>query len=315
MKTDKLYVITAVSNPVRFASRWRLYEQFAKRVKDAGAQLITVEATLGDRRFHVTPGHDKDNIQIRCWDELWHKENLLNIGISRLPADWEYVAWVDADVQFIRTDWMEETIHQLQHYMVVQMWQTAIDLGPNGEAHNRFSSFAWCYNQGIPYKSKDSYYSYGSGNIYWHPGFAWAARREAIDGMGGLLDKAILGSADHHMAMSFVGMGKQSIPKGMHDSYHDYISRWQYNTEKMVRRDVGYVPGTLIHYWHGKKSNRKYWSRWDILKKWNFNPLTDLRRDWQGLYQLVDHGDLRSIGLRDDLRKYFRSRNEDSIDL
>ena len=55
--------------------------------------------------------------------------------------------------------------------------------------------------------------------------------------------------------------------------------------------------------------------RWKILTENQFNPNTDIKRDWQGLFQLEDHGDMRSIKLRDDIRKYFRARNEDSIDL
>jgi hypothetical protein len=34
----------------------------------------------------------------------------------------------------------------------------------------------------------------------------------------------------------------------------------------------------------------------------------DIKRDWQGLWQLTD----RKIRLRDELRAYFRSRDEDS---
>ena len=42
-----------------------------------------------------------------------------------------------------------------------------------------------------------------------------------------------------------------------------------------------------------------------------YDPVADLKRDWQGLLSL----DRRRTKLRDDIRKYFRARNEDSIDL
>lgn len=62
------------------------------------------------------------NLQLRTSHEIWLKENSLNLGFARLPPDWKYAAWIDADVTFARPDWACETVHQLQHNPVVQMW-------------------------------------------------------------------------------------------------------------------------------------------------------------------------------------------------
>jgi hypothetical protein len=78
---------------------------------------------------------------------------------------------------------------------------------------------------------------------------------------------------------------------------------------------MGYVPGLIVHGWHGKKASRKYWDRCKILTDTQFDPTTDVARDWQGIYQLVDDGSPRSILLRDSIRSYFRSRNEDGTEL
>jgi hypothetical protein len=86
---------------------------------------------------------------------------------------------------------------------------------------------------------------------------------------------------------------------------------WENRAEKHIRRNVGYVPGLLLHHWHGKKRDRKYADRWKIIIDNDYDPHYDLKEDWQGLWQLTD----RSFKLRDDIRAYFRSRNEDSIDL
>lgn len=50
----KLCVVTCISNPVRFASRYKLYQRFASEMAAAGANLLTVEAAFGDRP-HETP--------------------------------------------------------------------------------------------------------------------------------------------------------------------------------------------------------------------------------------------------------------------
>ena len=98
-------------------------------------------------------------------------------------------------------------------------------------------------------------------------------------------------------------------------AYPDRLREWQYRAERHIRRNVGYVSGLLVHYWHGRKEDRRYRDRWKILTDNHFNPDLDLKPDWQGLMQLVDRGDARSIKLRDDAMNYFRARNEDSIEL
>lgn len=337
-----LYVVTVVFNPIRYKSRWKHYERFAAHVKASGAILVTVEAAFGDRHHaldagetqYATPIHGAaptkatefhkarstephQYIRVRTDDEIWLKENLINVGISRLPADWQYVAWVDADVMFTRPNWVGETVQQLQHYKLVQMFSESQDVGPRYGSLNTARSFMHCYTKGVPRPAgPQPYYGQsGKGPILWHPGFAWAARREAIDELGGLIDFAIMGAADNHMAHALIGEVDDSVHPKMHPRYRARLREWQYRAERHIRRNVGYVSGLLVHYWHGRKVDRRYWDRWKVLVANGFNPDVDLKYDWQGLLQLVDRGTSRSITLRDDARRYFRARNEDSIEL
>lgn len=309
------YVITMVSNPVRYKSRYNLYKKFEAEMALAGAKLITVELAFGARPFEITQPGNPWHLQLRTEEELWHKENALNVGIeylSQIAPGWQQVGWIDADIQFVRKDWMVETVHQLQHYQFVQMWQNAIDLGPDGQALQTHYSFMYQYLRGAPYCYKGPASQYYE---MWHPGYAWAANRQAIDFVGQLIDSAILGAGDNHMAHALIGKLDGTLAKGLHPNYIKKLELWQDQAERYVRRDVGYVPGTLLHGWHGKKKDRKYHDRWKILVENQYDPYRDLKTDVQGLHQLVDHGDLRSIKFRDDLRRYFRCRHEDSIDL
>jgi hypothetical protein len=300
----KLYVVTAISNPKRYQSRYKLYENFAKMVNDAGAIPYTVETAFGHRPHIITQKDNAQHIQLRTSHELWHKENMLNIGFSRLPSNWEYAAWIDADVVFAKPNWAAETIHALQHYDVVQMFSHAFDLGPDHTPFNKTIGFMKSYHDNL--EEAPSYYSYT-----WHPGYAWAIRRSAFDHLGGLIDYAVLGAADRHMAHALIGSVEKTIHVKLTDNYKNELLVWQQRAEKHIRRNVGFVPGALLHYWHGKKRDRKYVERWKILVDNEFDPKLDLKKDWQGLYQLTD----RSITLRDQLRNYFAARNEDSIDL
>ncbi len=304
----KLHVIAVIFNPMRFKRRYELYWAFKKHMEaQPNVVLWTVEAAFGDRPFEVTEAGNPFHLQLRTWDILWIKERMARLCINRLPTDAEYVAMVDADVEFSRKDWAIETIHKLQVHHVVQMFSQAIDLGPNLETLKVHNGFVWSYFQNgfqPPIKS-----GYGA-NGFWHPGFAWAYRREVLDRVG-LIDWAILGSGDHHMCMGWIGRIRASVPDIISDTYLKKLLRWQTRALKFVEKDIGYVDGTLLNYWDGKKKTKRYRERWDILTENHFDPDNDIMPDSQGLWQIVDNG----TGLRDDIRAYFAQRQEDSIDV
>lgn len=329
MKDNTLYVISVISNPARYGSRYNLYKQFEKHMlQSENVKLITVEIAFGTRAFEVTQQGNPLHIQLRTYDELWHKENMINVGIKelyRIDPSWEYMAWVDADVQFVRQDWALETINQLQHHMVVQMFSTCIDMGPKQEVVQTHKSFAWCWRENMFEPDfgglNGSYYGgYRAKKFFWHPGYAWSMRREAVEALytydsGPLLDyPSILGSGDHSMALALIGHGDKSYPADIHPNYAKSILLWQQNALEFIKKDIGYVDTIIMHSWHGKKADRKYVERWDVLRSTKFNPETDLKRDHQGLLALVTRDD-RQRKLRDLLREYSKQRNEDSIDL
>jgi hypothetical protein len=303
---DDLYVITPIFNPVRYKSRYKHYHRFAKMVKDAGGKLVTIEAAFGEREFALRSEDDKI-IRVRTPHELWAKENMINLAVQHLPQDWRYVAWIDADVLFLRPNWVGETIQQLQHYAFLQLFSRVVDLGPNYDITGK-ARIGWVAGGGIEDPTQGG--AYGSNLRGLSTGLAWAARRAEFDAVGGLMDFCVLGSADWHMAYALAGRAERSVPEGMSSEYKRLIADWQDRAERYVRRNVGHVSGLLGHYWHGKKANRRYAERWQGLIEYGFAPSIDLKRDWQGLWQLTD----RSPEFRDYVRQYFRLRNEDSID-
>jgi hypothetical protein len=340
--SEPLYVITSIFNPIRYKSRWKHYERFAQHVKESGGILYTVEAAYGERAHALSANESHKGpiiqraptnpttfeetrsvsphkyIKVRTDQELWVKENLLNIGLAHLPPEAKYVAFVDADVQFARPNWVGETIHQLQHYKVVQMFSEAHDVGPHYNMIASHKSFAWCYNNGLEIPKAPASYYYGAkgskGDPHmWHPGFAWAWRRDALDEVGRLIDYAVLGAADNHMARGLIGKIKDSYHPKITPGYKARLNEWQFQAEKNIRRNVGHVSGLLLHYWHGAKVDRKYYDRWEILVNNKYDPHKDVKLDWQGVLQLNDRGNTRSILLRDQIMQYFRQRNEDDI--
>lgn len=315
---DKLYVITPVFNGQRFRSRWSLYEKFRDHVEAAGAELWTVEVAFGDRAFAVTDPCNPRHLQLRTHHDLWTKEAAINAMVARLPRVARYLAWIDADISFVRPDWVGEILHALQRYDFVQPFSEAYDLCPEYGLIQKHLGFAFCHLTGVPHPrpGHTPCYEYGGGKqggvFQFHPGYAWACRRSAFDAVGGLIDFAILGAGDQHMAKCLVGRGADSVHPRIHPHYRELVLEWQRRAERYILRNIGFVPGAIHHHWHGPKIARRYASRWQVLVGNQFDPLHDIRRDWQGLWSLTVT-DERTIALRDEIRAYFAQRQEDAI--
>lgn len=340
---SKFWVITCLSNPARFRRRYELYWRFAEMCQQAGVKLITVEQAFGDRQFMVTSPNNPYHLQLRSIEELWVKENLINLGVKHAcriaPGEVREVAWVDADCRSTRTprDWFEETWHMLQHYQFVQMWEWLIDLdihfSPIGSPQPGFMSTYIKYGTPTPdlyktlkpderhspkgvYQHRPHYPSTFSNNFFGRPGLAWAANIEAFNHVGGLIDFCILGAADYYQAHGLIGTmsaaTNEYIRKKSNSRYAEKLFEWQERALYWIKKDVGYVSGTVYHDFHGNKSNRQYGTRGKILIDNRFNPDTDLKYDSYGQLQLETR-DARQIKLRDQIRAYFHSRNEDQV--
>ena len=318
---DKLFVVTMLHNPLRFRSRYWNYEMFEDHVECAGAVLYTAEVAFGNRHFEITDPNNPHHLQLRSGNEIWLKENALNLLINRLPHEAKYIAWIDADIKFVRPDWVQETLHLLQHYDFIQMFSHAQDIGPDYQPLITTPGYVYgkleLNNIESDKKHRNNHHrgSYPYGWKYRHPGFAWAARRDALDKVGILIDWSILGSGDWIMACALFGEVDRALNSKYSRPFLDMCYTWQDRSERHIRRNVGYMPGTVNHYWHGRKRDRNYDTRWKLLVTTQYNPLIDIKRDCQGVFQLEDHGDMRSLLLRDGLRRYARLRNEDSSEL
>ena len=307
MRADYLNVVTVMSNPVRWASRLKLYNTFEEQMLNSGVKLTTVEVEFGDRPFQLGNPH-VNHVKIRgdARALVWHKENALNLGIARLPPDAKYIATIDADIEFRMNGWATETVQALQHYHVIQPWSDCYDLGPNGEHLDHHKSFC-----SLVYNRKPIMQGPNVGNYpyrFAHPGYAWAYTRQALEWVGGLADTAALGAADHHMAMAFIGRVQDSYPTNIEQSYKTPLLRWQANASRHIARNIGYLSGTIEHGFHGPKRSRGYVDRWSVLINNGFNPETDLKRNTYGLVELAGN----KPKLRQDIDAYFRSRREDS---
>ena len=304
---DKLHVVIVISNPCLFARRYILIKEFMKRMEmdETNVLLYVVELVYKNQKFVITDKSNPRHLQLETdTSPIWHKENMINLGIKQLlPPNWKAVAWIDSDIEFENPTWAADTLKILNGSKdIVQVFSHCVDMDIKGETMLIVSSFCNQYIKKIPYvcnKNKTI--------DFWHPGYAWACTRKAYDRMGGVYERAILGSGDNIVALCLIGNGDKSINPGSTTDYKNSIMEFQ-NRVKNLR--IGYVPGVIRHHFHGSKKNRKYMDRWKILMKYGFEPTTYLTKDENGL--LVP-SDKCPEGMLSEIRNYFQERNEDEF--
>ena len=301
---NTLHVVAVISNPARYNSRYRLARDFIDRMENtANVQLHLVEAAHGDHHHEVTHHGQSNHLQLRIDTHAWVKENMINLGVRHLlPLGWRYLSWLDADIEFRDPNWAQETMHQLQHFAVVQPWSHCADLNFNGGISSLHTSFGCTDSKGTRTTQGPGGYTYG------HTGFGWACTRDFWEQVEGLPDHCILGSGDHHLALGCVGECERTIHTQMLPSYRRKLLEWQSRAVRATLGEVGFVEGRIEHYYHGNKKQRYYKERWQILVDHKFDPDVDLMRDAQGVIKIVGKPQLEAA-----MRKYHRSRSEDSI--
>jgi hypothetical protein len=257
----------------------------------------------------VTEEDNPNHLQLRFRQDIWLKENMINLGVKHLlPRNWKYMAWLDTDIHFRNPHWALEAIHQLQHYSVIQPWSDCMDLGFSGNVLKHYRSFCYQHRRGVPKQCHPTQpYEYA------HTGYAWACRRDFFEAVGGLLDWSILGSADHHMAWGLINKIHHSVHDKMTAKFKELALEWQRKAWRHCHGHVGFVKGSIEHSFHGPKvrkgAGRQYRERWQILIKHAFDPSHDLGYDSQGLIKVMSKQNLIN-----DCREYMLHRLEDSIE-
>lgn len=298
---EKLNLIVVISNPCLYAKRYILLKEFVKRIEEEeeNVHLYIVELIYENQKFIVTNKNDKNHLQLKANTPLWHKENMINLGVKYLlPKNYKAFAWVDADIEFENNSWALDTLKILNGCKdIVQLFSHCLDLGSDYNNLNIFNGFGYSFQKNKKYTTK--------GSDYWHPGYAWAITRKAYEKIEGIYDKGVLGSGDSIMALSFIGKCDFMMNKEYHEDYNNSMLNYQKKSSKLR---LGYVPGVIRHYFHGSKQNRKYTERWKILKKYLYSPMNDITYDEKGILIPTEKF---SDEFKEEIMNYFRERKED----
>lgn len=302
MRNKDLAVVCCYFNHSNYKTKYNNFIKFYKEISLYIDKVLVVELVKPDSQ-HTLP-EEVHSLKVESTSNLWLKENLLNIGISRLiDSNYKYIAWLDADVIFQDSFWVKDAINNLQNNNLCQLFSRAINMHTNGSQTNHVGCVRYWQETGniLPVSS-----------VY-HTGYAWASRSDCLSSCS-LYDKAIIGGGD---SLSWLGAFNNSLslfevmtrhPIGrlqLNDFLMDYFD-WSEKWSNVIQSKVSCIYSQIKSLAHGKNQNKKYISRYNILDKHNFNPKKDCFYN-DGIL------DIKNKELTFEIKKYFDSIQEDKL--
>ena len=191
---SRLWAITSFYNPLHYRRRQFNYAVFRERLP---LPLLAVELSFNGQ-FELCAEDAEIVLQCASGDVMWQKERLLNLAVAALPRECEQVLWVDCDVIFQRTDFVEALTRGLEQFPLVQPFSLVHQLPrdiPAEAIHPQTATFSRrsatsLITDGM--SSADCMANRMGGLPRSRaPGHAWAARRDLLHNQG-LYDACII---------------------------------------------------------------------------------------------------------------------------
>lgn len=305
---NKICAITSYFNPLKSRRRLENYKTFAKKLN---IFLVTIELSTEVNKFELTESDADIYVRIVNSSVLWHKESLLNIALGYVPEEMEYVVWVDCDVIFNDSSWMNKLPLYLEKFKLVQLFSDLYDLAEEDKLEDIYrlnaEGLSIAYLNSINSIPEDSFNPKATADMRRTLfGLAWAAKKSLLK-KHGFYDAMIVGSGDR--AMFCAGLGEFDVVKNnlrLSDLRFRHYLDWAIPFYNSVKGEIGCLKGEIIHLWHGKIKNRKYLERHIEFAKLNFNPYCDITKDANGSWVWNENaGDYELF-----LKSYFSERQE-----
>ena len=305
-----LWAITSYFNPVSYRSRRENYRLFRERLS---VPIVTVELAYGSD-FELGEGDADVLIQLRGGDVLWQKERLLNLAVEALPPDCTKVAILDCDILFGNEDWPERTSQLLDRAAIAHLYSDMHYLPAGATSGSPGTTFAEPKRVSIiaaVLSGLDAEACLEAGNGpragKFGTGLAWGARRELLE-RHSLYDAFILGGADRAMLAGLYGCFDHLVRRHrLNDAELSHFKVWAEPFRQSVGGAIGFLEGDIFHLWHGALADRRWYSRYEPMSRFQFNPFEDIGLTEHGLWRWsTDKPDLHAY-----VREHFVLRRED----
>jgi hypothetical protein len=241
---------------------------------------------------------------------MWQKERLLNLALAALPPSCRKVVWLDCDLIFEAPDWPGRTSELVDRFALVQPFahvhRAPRDWRPGEplDALGVLDAFGHIVETRM--SIEDCLWSLGE-DARCARGMAWAARRDLLE-RHGLYDRCVVGGGDAALLRSAFGLADLAAGRlHMNGAATGHFLDWARPFHDAVRGSVGYVPGDVVHLWHGDLPNRRYQQRFADFGAFGFDPVGDIATDENGAWRWGSE----KPEMHDFVRRYFADRRED----
>lgn len=228
---------------------------------------------------------------------LFYKENLYSILFSKLKDSYSKFCFIDGDVLFDNEKWYDETSNLLDHFDLVQPFDTCKWL-----QKDNFTT-----DTGQIASSVAIYKKIEFEQAYYHPGFSWALKKSTFERINGFYEWSFIGEGDLCFLNSFIENDKNLIklPVTTSNKYMKYSKN-----VKSQKLKMGFLKyNTAYHLYHGSYENRRYEERLNCIKDAHIigkNPDKYLVKDPEGLLRWK-----YPSNHNEEIRMWFRRRRED----
>lgn len=217
---------------------------------------------------------------------MFHKENLFNILISRLPKKFTKIVCLDGDVVFDDSDWINKIDQELDKFDVVYPYHEAFVLDP--------------FYENVLYVSKilmDTRYK--SNQVPFSSGYAVGLHRNFFERIG-MYEYGIFGGSDKLLLHDYVRIPIK-VNTFNSNKRSEYLEKL-----KSLGLKYSYLNGVVYHLYHGSILDRKYLERHNFLNELNID-LEIIKND-DGVLEFINPEKYNPT-----LLDYFKNRNEDNL--
>ena len=304
---NEIALVCCYFNPCNYVSKYFNFLNFYQSIiKTSGVDVYVIESYNNNSKFRLNKNIERCE-SVFCDHTYWQKEQLLNILINKYKYEYNYIGWIDGDVEFVNSNWLNNIKNKLQNHNMVQI-ASDIEKETNfKQSTNKTQTIAHKLSKHEELNSEILHYRQGEpgyGFVYTSSLFYksdYPMYQNAICGSGDFLN--IIGYLDFPNFENYINNDRffQKQPHFM----NDFVEWRKHNT---LLYKVGCANNTILVGYHGSLKNRKYVERETILRTHNFNPNTDIEVISEtGMYNI------KHEALRKSILSYFKSRNEDDF--
>ena len=242
-QSKDLAICLVIFNPAKSKKIISNYFTMMEKLEPYNLPIFTLELVFNDREPEIPGAY-----HVYGHSYMFHKERLCRLLEELVPEKYKKIAFMDTDLFYDNVNWYYQTSKLLDTYDIVQMFE-------NAHWMNSKNTEKTLTRKSVLFLEDEVF------NFKYHPGFAWAFRREYYNDVG-FFDWAVSGSGDTLSSAKWLNktlpLNFRSLPKPLHTEYINFYNK--------PNPKITYLKGVdVYHLYHGSRVNRQYSQRHEML--------------------------------------------------